>query len=343
MSNDQIRLLVHFSWALGHSTKEIHSQLESVHGKGICSVQTVRKWVKKFKKGELEIGDRPRAGRPSRSDIIPKVQQLLQDFPFLSSHALAKELGEDRRTISRVLKNSLGLMKLSLRWVPHELTPKLMEKRSNGASDLFHTLSSLSHIQQNHVVTGDQTWVFLRNEQTQIWGKRNNTTPVRVKRTQGEYKIMLTVLFSKKEILLVDFLPEGQKFNSTHMTSVILPALETKIKTTCPKKGVQGWFIHLDNARPHNSRKTSKWISDTGMTRLPHPPYSPDLAPSDFALFGYLKTHLRTVECNDPTDLRREVTKFLMTLPSNWFQLVWDKWLERLQWVHENHGIYFTK
>jgi histone-lysine N-methyltransferase SETMAR len=33
---------------------------------------------------------------------------------------------------------------------------------------------------------------------------------------------------------------------------------------------------------------------------LPHPPYSPDLAPSDYHLFGSLKKHLDgKIFCND--------------------------------------------
>jgi hypothetical protein len=35
--------------------------------------------------------------------------------------------------------------------------------------------------------------------------------------------------------------------------------------------------------------KTREAITILGCTVLPHPPYSPDLAPSDFHLFGSLK------------------------------------------------------
>ncbi|UYV71100.1 hypothetical protein LAZ67_8001714 [Cordylochernes scorpioides] len=46
--------------------------------------------------------------------------------------------------------------------------------------------------------------------------------------------------------------------------------------------------FHQDNARPHTAQQTLAQISRYGWTLMPHPAYSPDLAPSDFYLFGKL-------------------------------------------------------
>jgi histone-lysine N-methyltransferase SETMAR len=48
-------------------------------------------------------------------------------------------------------------------------------------------------------------------------------------------------------------------------------------------------FLRHDNARPHTNLKTWEAIIKSGWTVLHHPPYSPDLAPSDFNLFVALK------------------------------------------------------
>jgi len=154
-----------------------------------------------------------------------------------------------------------------------------------------------------------------------LWGKRGENTPVRVKRVIGDEKIMLTVLFSRMGILVVDFLPEGQNFNSEYMTSTIIPKLVAKIKETSTTKISYKWFIHLDNSPVHNSKLTITSIENSGFTRLPHPPYSPDLAPSDFSLFGYLKNQLSLKNCRDSSELKGQVTDFLDNLPTNWFQM----------------------
>jgi transposase len=51
-------------------------------------------------------------------------------------------------------------------------------------------------------------------------------------------------------------------------------------------------FQH-DNARPHTACLTLHRIRKNGWELLYHPPYSPDLALSDYHLFGPLKDHLR--------------------------------------------------
>jgi len=47
------------------------------------------------------------------------------------------------------------------------------------------------------------------------------------------------------------------------------------------------------NAPVHMSRVAQAIVKDIGFEQLSYPPYSPDLAPSDFYLFRHLKQHLR--------------------------------------------------
>jgi hypothetical protein len=48
-----------------------------------------------------------------------------------------------------------------------------------------------------------------------------------------------------------------------------------------------------------------------GMESMPHPPYSPDLAPSDFFLFPLVKKRLDQFECEDPDDFLGAITEIL--------------------------------
>ncbi|GFX48781.1 histone-lysine N-methyltransferase SETMAR [Trichonephila clavipes] len=54
-------------------------------------------------------------------------------------------------------------------------------------------------------------------------------------------------------------------------------------------KGVR---FHHDNARPHTANRTTALVERFGWEMVSHPPYSPDLAPSDFHLFPELKKNL---------------------------------------------------
>jgi hypothetical protein len=51
----------------------------------------------------------------------------------------------------------------------------------------------------------------------------------------------------------------------------------------------RGVLLHHNNARPHTARATEERIQELEWELLEHLPYRPDLAPSDFHLFGPLK------------------------------------------------------
>ena len=52
-------------------------------------------------------------------------------------------------------------------------------------------------------------------------------------------------------------------------------------------------LLFHDNAPVHRADVAHAALHETGFREIPHPPYTPDLAPSDFYLFRYLKPHLK--------------------------------------------------
>ncbi|KOC71283.1 Histone-lysine N-methyltransferase SETMAR, partial [Habropoda laboriosa] len=65
--------------------------------------------------------------------------------------------------------------------------------------------------------------------------------------------------------------------------------LQIKRPSLVNRKGV----LHLhDNARPHVATATQQKISNLKWKLIPHPPYSPDMAPTDFHLFQALQNNL---------------------------------------------------
>ena len=69
----------------------------------------------------------------------------------------------------------------------------------------------------------------------------------------------------------------------------LLKQVRQSIKEKRRGKIRRGIMLHQDNAPVHTSRVAMDAVRECGYELLPHPPYSPDLAPSDFHLFPRLK------------------------------------------------------
>jgi histone-lysine N-methyltransferase SETMAR len=70
----------------------------------------------------------------------------------------------------------------------------------------------------------------------------------------------------------------------------------------------------------------------------PHPPYSPDLTPCDFFLFGYVKHVLEGSEFPSEETLLAAIQRILSDLTGDTLRAVFAKWVERLNWVALNEG-----
>ena len=85
-----------------------------------------------------------------------------------------------------------------------------------------------------------------------------------------------------------------------------------KLATAIGEKRPRRTTVHLlhDNARPHVSKVTQAKLEELGWDTVPHPPYSPDLAPSDYHLFRPLKAFLARKSFVDFDDVVRAVADF---------------------------------
>lgn len=98
-------------------------------------------------------------------------------------------------------------------------------------------------------------------------------------------------------------------------------------------------FLH-DNARPHVARATKTVLGELGWDVLPHPPYSPDLAPSDFHLFLSLSSALSGVSFNDEAELENWLRQWFASKDRAFYRRGIEKLVERWTEVVNNGGEY---
>jgi len=91
-------------------------------------------------------------------------------------------------------------------------------------------------------------------------------------------------------ILFIDYLPKGQTINAEHY-STLLEHLKDILKEKRHGKFTKGVLFLHDNAPSHRALATQKKLAYLGFQLLDQPPYSPDLAPSDYQLLPGLKNN----------------------------------------------------
>lgn len=179
-------------------------------------------------------------------------------------------------------------------------------------------------------MTQDETWIYLNNPRKTMWIKEGHEPPINVKQNIGSKKVMISVIWSRTGVKSITMLPPGQKFNKEFYLDKVIGNFAKKYKTN-------GKIFHMDNARPH---LVTNELKKMGIRRLDHPPYSPDIAPSDFFLFGFLSFQLEGCYFNDENELLCEVKNILTSLSSIECRKAIDSWINRLRMVIDRDGAY---
>jgi len=106
------------------------------------------------------------------------------------------------------------------------------------------------------------------------------------------WKILASIFWDQDGNLLIDYLPKGQTINAEYY-SFLLVQLKDILKEKRRGKFTKGVLFLHDNTPAHRALATQKKLAYLGFQCLDHPPYSPDLAPSEYRLFHGLK---KTIE-----------------------------------------------
>ena len=105
---------------------------------------------------------------------------------------------------------------------------------------------------------------------------------------------MLTVFWDRNGPITISFLERSNTVNLENYRK-LLTQVKKDIKNKRRRLQSRSVILLQDNARPHTAARNLAKIEDLGWKLLTHPPNSPDLAPSDFHLFGPLKESMKGI------------------------------------------------
>jgi len=146
-----------------------------------------------------------------------------------------------------------------------------------------------------------------------------------------------------KGLIHIEFLPNGQTVNQ-HVYLNILRHLRESLRKKRPEKWASGdWVLHHDKAPPHRALFVASFMAKNNMITLHHPPYSPDMAPSDFFLFPLLKSVLKGRRFETTEEIKEESLRVLKRITSDQFSSCFLNWAKRMKRCVDAQGEYFEE
>lgn len=319
------RVVIEFLTAENVSPTEIYRRLHSVYGDETIDRTTVNRWAIRFRENEPghgRIGDEHRSGRPvtvTDETHTNLVNQLIQNDRRITQTTISNQIGISKERVGFII-TSLGYRKICSRWVPRMLTPENKERRLECCQALLNRYKNEGEEFLLKIVTGDESWIHHydpeEKRQSMEYRRPSSPRPRKFKTIPSAKKVLLTVFWDSSTTYLKEYLEGGNTVNSERY----IETLRNLRRRVCRVRNTTEPILLLhDNARPHTSRATTEALDRLKFEVLPHPPYSPDLAPNDFHFFPNLKRDIKGKHFRSDEEVKRAVNIWINSKSPEFF------------------------
>ena len=135
----------------------------------------------------------------------------------------------------------------------------------------------------SRIITCYEKWILYDNRKIPAeWIDCGSLLRFFQKTSLHSKKVMITVCWSQAELIHYEFLPASETIIANKYCTQI-EEMHKKFTVMCSAKVNRKTKILLrDNARPHIAQQTLEKLNNLKFETLLHPPYSPDLSPTDY-------------------------------------------------------------
>ena len=336
----------------GKSYKEIKETMEAAYPDSALKKTQVYQIMKTVREGGDTTDMRGKRGVSKRTQaIIDAVEADVLDDRRVTVQYLAVKHELARSTIEVILKDNLGLVKKSARWVPKLLSQEQKEER-HRCSFLFNNkfnrkgLGGFLH----NIVTMDESMVAFHTpetkEQSKQWLPKGTPGPLKAKSQASRQKQMVQAFFDHKGMIYTNMVPRGQTVNAAYIVDTFRTFFKHLNKKR-PDLAKRGIIFHWDNAPVHMARMVKDFLEkkkEEGKVKevLEHPAYSPDLAPADYFFFPKVKAALAG-DYMDENTFKTVWEGAIRELKEDDFIRAFRKWVDRQRKCIELKGDYVEK
>lgn len=324
---------------LGLSLRAIQKALK---GKGIdISIAHLSNIKNGKEKKPGKVPDNFRTGPKqilSERQNIDLVAQVKSDNPP-TQLALASKYHVSQQLISLQLKRN-GIRRLK-KPVCHRINETTQEKRRMRSFALYKRLCA---DRWQKFITVDEA-LFHVNEsgvqsQFQYLEQDQHRSELSVRETQNFPKgVMVFVGMSHKGLSKPIFVEPGAKISSNYyINKVLKPFFADVRKNLYPDND---FVFHQDSAPSHTAKATLEYLKQENIKFVwPNEwlPNSPDAAPCDYFLWGYVKGLVRKTKITNIDELKKSIRTCLRKVPQEMIDNALAAWPKRLLQIYEAMG-----
>lgn len=318
----------------------------------VASLGTSRSYVFKIKKLLQQGKDLTvvRSGGPKQKKRtgrkINAVAASIQADPKQSIRGLARRHKMSEPTMRRLVKEDLGLQSRAVQLRPL-LTPATMEKRAERAHNI---LARIRHQDAGKIRIFSDEKIFTadaavnRRNSRYLSGLPVGDVDPKIRITpfhKAPAKVMvLGVVGSDGQKCPIIFVDAGEKVNADVYCRLLAKHVVPWLQKTYPNGN---YVFQQDGAPAHTARSTQRFLEENMASYWPPtvwPPYSPDLNPLDYSIWGVLQTKVQATAHDDVKALKQSIRRQWRAMSADYIQRTCAAFRHRLERVTAANGAY---
>ncbi|CAF4004112.1 unnamed protein product [Rotaria sp. Silwood1] len=275
--------------------------------------------------------------------IIKKVIKKIDVEDPPTQRAIAKDLHISQSTVSNIIKNS-GFTLRKKQKVQKLTSSNIMKRRQRS----FQLYLRLARGRYKKFITTDEAWFYLD-------GTGGRRKVCYIKKTDPDYDRMIIQQntsrpkgfmvwggVSSQGKTALRFVAPGTKINSNYYVNKVLkPFLAQDVPRLFPRRRKMKWVLHQDSAPSHTAEQTIRFLDQNKIhyiTPQEWMPASPDAAPMDYSIWGYLKQQLNKIHIDSLDELKKKLLSEWRKMSQTYIDKVLASWPRRVLMIYKARG-----
>ena len=130
--------------------------------------------------GISSVTDSPQPGQAHRvltPEVIAAVEAIVKENRRVTVNEIAAQMDMSHGSAHHIVHDVLQFHKVSVRWVPCQLTAELKERRVDACQELLKRFEAEADGFLGRIVTGDETWAHYHQPESRKKQARNGAIP----------------------------------------------------------------------------------------------------------------------------------------------------------------------